>query len=139
MKTDVAAYYFPHWHPDPKNDWAHGKNWTEWELVKTATPRFPGHEQPKIPVWGYEDESQPEVMARKINTAADYGIDAFIFDWLYYPDMTPPHFLNHAIERGYFGVSDNNRLKFALMWVYHPRCNMHPAQKRNPPQVLFPV
>jgi hypothetical protein len=70
-KYELAVYYFPNYHPDKRNALWHGKGWTEWELVKSAIPRFPGHEQPKIPLWGYEDESIPEAMAKKIAAAAD--------------------------------------------------------------------
>jgi len=63
----VAAYYFPNYHTgDPRNDLNMGKNWAEWELVKAAQPRFPNHQQPKVPAWGYVDEKDPEVMAKKM-------------------------------------------------------------------------
>lgn len=42
----VGVYYFPNYHVDSRNEAAHGKGWTEWELVKLARPRFPGHRQP---------------------------------------------------------------------------------------------
>lgn len=45
-KIEVAVYYFPQYHPDPRNDAWHGHGWTEWELMKLARPRFPGHRQP---------------------------------------------------------------------------------------------
>lgn len=49
----VAAYYFPNYHTgDPHNDKNMGENWAEWELVKAAQPRFPNHQQPKVPAWG---------------------------------------------------------------------------------------
>jgi hypothetical protein len=64
----VASYYFGNYHPgDPRNTKMKGKNWSEWELVKAARPRFPGHPQPKVPLWGYTDESDPKVMAQKID------------------------------------------------------------------------
>ena len=84
-RPQVAVYYFPNYHPgDPRNTEMKGETWSEWELVKAARPRFPGHAQPKVPLWGYGDESDPAVMARKIDAAADHGVDAFIFDWYYY-------------------------------------------------------
>jgi len=94
MSYQVAAFYFPQYHRDPQNDTWHGNGWTEWELVRAATPRFPGHQQPKVPLWGHEDEDDPAVMARKIDAAADYGVDAFIFDWYWYNGAP---FLNAAI------------------------------------------
>jgi hypothetical protein len=45
----LGAYYFPNYHPDPRNEQLYGKGWTEWELLKDATPRFDGHQQPKAP------------------------------------------------------------------------------------------
>ena len=65
-EMDIAAYYFPNYHADAKNEEVHGRNWTEWELMKCARSRFEGHQQPKVPVWGYEDEADPAVMAKKI-------------------------------------------------------------------------
>ena len=64
-KITTAVYYFPNWHCEERNFPKHGKNWTEWELMKHATSRFEGHDQPKIPLWGYEDEADPQVMAKK--------------------------------------------------------------------------
>ena len=77
----IAAYYFPNFHLDPRNEVWHGKGWTEWNLVRAAAPRFEGHVQPKVPAWGYEDESDPAVMAKKIGAAARSGLSAFLFDW----------------------------------------------------------
>ena len=46
----VASYYFGNYHPsDPRNEKNKGKGWAEWELVKAAKPRFPGHHQPNVP------------------------------------------------------------------------------------------
>src|SRR5262245_42122816 len=73
-RPEIALYYCPTYHPDPRFEGMHGKGWTEWELVKVARPRFPGHKQPKMPVWGYEDESDPKAFEKKITAAADHGI-----------------------------------------------------------------
>ena len=71
---EIGVYYFPNWHPDARNEALHGKGWTEWDILKGARPHFPGHKQPKVPLWGYEDESKPEVMEKKIAAALEYGI-----------------------------------------------------------------
>ena len=68
----VSAFYFPNWHVDPRNEKYHGTGWTEWRVTQYATPRFEGHEQPKVPLWGYEDEADPAVMAEKIAAAAGF-------------------------------------------------------------------
>ncbi len=122
---EVAAYYFPNYHVDPRNEAVHGSGWTEWELVRRAEPRFPGHCQPRVPAWGYEDEADPAVMQRKIDAAADHGIDAFIFDWYWY-DHGP--FLARGLEQGFLGAPNQERLKFALMWANHDWIDIHPAR-----------
>ena len=122
----VGVYYFPNFHVDKRNETAHGTNWTEWELVKRAEPKFEGHKQPKIPLWGYEDESNPEVMAKKIETARNSKIDAFIFDWYWYEDGP---FLNKALDEGFLGAKNTEQLKFALMWANHDWVDIHPAQR----------
>ena len=48
----VASYYFPGYHVPDKNHLPVSKqhfldNQSEWELVRTAKPRFEGHQQPK--------------------------------------------------------------------------------------------
>jgi len=82
---DIAVYYFPNYHhDDARNEARYGKGWSEWDLVKDAKPRFEGHAQPKIPLWGYTNESDPAVMEMKIDAASQYGVDVFIYDWYYY-------------------------------------------------------
>jgi len=120
--VQVAAYYFPNWGPVFSSEWA---------TLKAAKPRFNGHQQPKVPFWGYTNENDPQVMAQKIDAAADNGIDAFIFDWYYYDtgsnllvDPTPGHwdgqkYLSAALENGFLKAANNSKLKFSLMWCNH--------------------
>ena len=115
-KVEVAVYYFPQWHVDAQNEKSHGYPWTEWESLKTAKPRFAGHQQPKVPLWGYEDEADPKVMAKKINAASSHGIDIFLYDW-YYKDDGP--FLQRCLEEGFLKAPNKSKLKFAIMWANH--------------------
>ena len=132
----VASYYFGNYHPgDPRNTKMKGRDWSEWELVKAAKPRFPGHQQPKVPLWGYGDEADPQVMARKIAAAADHGIDAFIFDWYHYDDGP---FLDRPIDRGFLQATNNHRLKFAFMWANHDWLEIQPYKRGAPPKLVFP-
>jgi len=136
----IASYYFPNYHADARNTELFGEGWMEWELVKAARPRFPGHHQPNIPAWGYTDEANPSHMEQKIDAAADHGIDAFIFDWYYYDDGL---FLERGIEEGFFGAKNNRRLKFGLMWANHDWINIHPADSatllsEEGPELLYP-
>lgn len=137
--AQIAAYYFPNYHPDQRNESLHGSGWTEWELVRRAEPRFPGHRQPLQPAWGYENEADPAVMAHKIDCAANHGIDAFIFDWYHYEDGP---YLSRALDEGFLGAPNRSRLKFALMWANHTWIDIHPAKASANPQadarILYP-
>jgi hypothetical protein len=135
-KCQVACYYFPNYHlGDPRNEKNKGRGWNEWELIKAAKPRFPKHDQPKKPLWGYTDEADPKVMAQKIDAAADHGIDAFIFDWYYYNDGP---FLQRGLEKGFLAAPNNRRLKFALMWANHDWLEIQPRKLNVPEKVLYP-
>ncbi len=132
---EVAAYYFPQYHTDSHNDAWHGEGWDEWELLKSARPRFPGHRQPVVPAWGYFDESDPAWAAREIDLAADYGITSFLYDWYWYKDGP---FLHTALEDGFLRAPNRERLTFALMWANHDWINIHPATYTNHAEVLAP-
>ena len=74
---EVIAVYYPHWHVYPKgNEWFH-PGWTEWEYVRDAKPRFPGHNQPLVPLAGYLDGADPGDVAKEIALASDAGINVF--------------------------------------------------------------
>ena len=112
----VAVYYFPNWHPCPRNDSIYGVGQSEWKVVQAAVPRYPGHAQPKVPLWGYHDEADPRTAEKIIATAADHGIDTFIYDW-YWSEGGP--FLQEALETGYWQATNNSRVRFGIMWANH--------------------
>jgi hypothetical protein len=101
--------------------------------VKHALPRFSGHQQPKVPRWGYTDEADPAVMEMKIDAAADHGIDYWIFDWYWYDDGP---FLQRCLEAGYLEARNNERVKFCCMWANHDWVDIHPAKMNCRPSVL---
>lgn len=132
----VAAYYFPNYHTnDPRNIIQKGIGWSEWELVKAAQPRFPGHHQPNVPAWGYTDEKDPKVMAQKIDAAVDNGIDCFIFDWYMYEDGP---FLNQFIDDGFLKAKNCERIKFGLMWANCDWVDIHPFTRGAEQKLLYP-
>ncbi|WP_051292834.1 glycoside hydrolase family 99-like domain-containing protein [Olivibacter sitiensis] len=113
-KVEVAAYYFPNWGPFDQS---------EWPLIQRALPRFEGHQQPKTPLWGYENEEDPIVMTRKIKAAADHHINSFIFCWYYFDpaSLGKPggKYLYKALEEGFLKAANRSDMKFALMWANH--------------------
>jgi Glycosyltransferase WbsX len=74
-------------------------------------------------------------MARKIDAAADHGVTHFLFDWYWYNDGP---FLQRALDEGFLGASNHDRLKFALMWANHDWLDIHPAKRHAQPPLLYP-
>lgn len=52
-------------------------------------------------MWGYQDETLPEVMEQKIEAAVYAGVTVFLFDWYWYNGSV---FLGDTIEKGMFGI-----------------------------------
>jgi Glycosyltransferase WbsX len=134
-ECEVGVYYFPNYHLDKRNENYFGKGWSEWKLVKEARPKFMGHQQPKVPLWGYTDEADPKQMAQKIEAASAHGIDAFIFDWYYYDDGP---FLQRGVEEGFMKAKNNDRLKFSLMWANHDYTDIFPHTSGIKRKMMYP-
>lgn len=134
----IACYYFPNYHIRDKQDLRisnqHWDNWSEWELVKNAKPRFEGHCQPNVPAWGYTDEKDPKVMEQKIETASEYGIDVFIFDWYNYEGKP---FLNRCLDKGFLKAANSQKINFALMWANHDWQDLFPYTLGATPEYLY--
>ncbi|NBD24542.1 glycoside hydrolase family 99-like domain-containing protein [Paenibacillus glycinis] len=116
---EVAVYYFPQWHPDAKNEAIRGEGWTEWPTLRAAKPLFPGHAQPKVPLWGELDESDPAVSEKQIEAAADHGVTSFIYDWYWDMGGGEGSFLHRALEDGFLQAGNRDRLRFGIMWANH--------------------
>ncbi|NLB42351.1 MAG: hypothetical protein GX815_08835 [Clostridiales bacterium] len=116
-KYDVAAYVWPAYtgfEPRTKMFWPEGMG--EWQSVKNAVKKFPEHDWPRRPLWGYVNEADPYVMEMQINAAADHGVNVFIYDWYWY-DRWP--FLENCLNNGYLKAKNNHRVKFYIMWANH--------------------
>ena len=113
----VAAYVWPSTHHDERfGDMLWPDSTGEWEIIKKGTPRFEGHYQPKIPLWGYELDNNPKVMEKWIDAATDHGVDIFIFDWYWFDDGP---FLESSLNDGFLKASNNEEMQFYLMWANH--------------------
>ena len=79
---DVAAYVWPAYQPEPR--WAElgifGDGKGEWQNLYEAKKRQECDIQGVKPLWGYEDESDLVVVARKIDAATAAGVNVFIYD-----------------------------------------------------------
>jgi hypothetical protein len=114
---DIAAYIWPAYtgdEPRTRMFWPEGIG--EWQSVKNAVKKFPEHDWPRKPLWGYVNEADPYVMEMEIAAAADHGVNVFIYDWYWY-DRRP--FLETCLNEGYLKAANNDRVKFYLMWANH--------------------
>ena len=113
----VAAYIWPSCHDDAMARevlWSDGEG--EWEVIKKGNPRFEGHYQPRLPYWGYEHDNDPAVVEKWINTALEYGVNTFVYDWYWY-DGKP--FLESALNDGFLKAPSNEKMNFYIMWANH--------------------
>lgn len=134
-RPQVVAIYCPLWHNyDHASSWK-GEGWCEWELLKSAIPRFSGHHQPLEPEWGCFDESDPDWTSREIDLAADHGIDVFLFDWYWYSGV---RIMEEALETGFLRSPNRERVKFAIMWANHDWSDYFPAPFGKPWNMWLP-
>ena len=113
----VCAFVWPSCHDDSL---AHALLWPEgngeWEVIKKGSPRYPGHYQPKQPLWGFEHDDDPQVVERWIDTAVAHGVNTFVYDWYWYNGGP---FLEGALDGGFLAAANNSRMDFYIMWANH--------------------
>jgi len=113
----VAAYIWPSCHDDPlarEHIWPAGMG--EWEVIQKGNPRYEGHYQPKVPLWGYGMDNDPAVAEKWIDAATDHGVNVFIYDWYWYNEGP---FLESALNDGFLKAKNNQKMYFYLMWANH--------------------
>ncbi|WP_423127744.1 glycosyltransferase WbsX family protein [Gaoshiqia sp. Z1-71] len=113
----VAAYIWPSCHHDERFGdmlWPEGAG--EWEIIKKGNPRFDGHYQPRLPLWGYEMDDDPQVMERWIDVATSHGVNTFVFDWYWFGDGP---FLESSLNNGFLKAKNNSKMQFYIMWANH--------------------
>jgi len=109
MKYDIAAYVWPSYTGDEPRSrifWPRGKG--EWETVQKRM-----HQKP---LWGMQNEADPQVMEFQIDQAVKHGVNTFIYDWYWY-DNRP--FLEQCLNDGFLGAANNSEMKFYIMWANH--------------------
>ena len=116
-RYDVAAYIWPAYtgdEPRTRIFWPEGMG--EWQSVKSAQAKFPGHDWPRRPLWGYVNEADPRVMDMQCRAALDHGVNVFIYDWYWY-DGRP--FLENCLNDGFLKCDASKDMRFYLMWANH--------------------
>ena len=116
-KYDIAAYVWPAYtgdEPRTRMFWPEGIG--EWQSVKNSAPKDNGYYWQRKPLWGYQNEADPEVMQFQIDEAVKYGVNVFIYDWYWY-DGRP--FLENCLDDGFLKAENRDKMKFYLMWANH--------------------
>ena len=116
-KYDVAAYIWPAYTGDEARTrmfWKEGIG--EWQSVKNSAPKENGYYWNRKPLWGYQNEADPNVMHDQIEQAVKHGVNVFIYDWYWY-DNRP--FLENCLNDGFLKADNTDKMHFYLMWANH--------------------
>lgn len=85
-------------------------------MINKGNPRYEGHYQPRLPLWGYEMDNDPAVVERWIDVAVDHGVNVFVYDWYWYEEGP---YLESALNDGFLKAKNNSRMNFYIMWANH--------------------
>ena len=128
----VAAYVYPGWHPIPERDESFYPGFTEWDLVRAATPRFAGHEQPRLPLLGAYDDRDPLEVGRRLALAHAHGVDAFVHGVFW---CRGKRVFQDALDLGVLGSVEGSTLPFALMWANRMPRRVLPVRRADLPVI----
>lgn len=123
-----AAYVYPGWHPIPERDASFHPGFTEWELVAACRPRFPGHAQPKVPLWGPYDDRDPEAVGRRVTLALEHGVDALVYGFFW---CRGKRVFEAALERGFLGSTQADSAPFGVFWANRMPRRVLPVRRRD--------
>ena len=112
MKPKLIAIYFPQFHQTPENDEWWGDGFSDWNLVKEATPLFENHYQPRIPKDGYYNPCEYEVLKHQSEIARKYGVEGFMF---YHYWFDGKQMLHKPMET--FLANKDINIEFCISWA----------------------
>ena len=128
----LAAYVYPGWHPTPERDASFRPGFTEWELVAACRPRFPGHAQPRVPLFGPYDDRDPVEVGRRVRLATAHGVDAFVHGFFW---CRGKRVFQDALDLGFLGSDEGSRAPFALMWANRMPRRVLPVARADLPVI----
>lgn len=110
----IYSFFLPQFHESEHNNRWWGKGFTEWDLVKSTTPLYPEHKQPRVPLNGYFNLLEKGELQRQSNLAKEHGIDGFI---IYHYWYRGERLLHKPIDL----ILSNPTLdiSFSLCWANH--------------------
>jgi hypothetical protein len=128
----VLAYVYPGWHSIPERDAAFYPGFTEWDLVYASTPRFDGHVQPRLPLWGRYDDRDPIAVGRRVQLCRDHGIDGLVYGLFW---CRGKRVFEDALELGFLGSPEGQRMPFAVMWANRMPRRVLPVRRIDTPVI----
>lgn len=132
MPTRVFAYVYPGYHPIPERDGSFHPGFTEWELLAGCAPRFPGHAQPKVPLWGPYDDRDPVACARNVREARAHGVDGFVYGAFW---CRGKRVFEDALDLGFLGCDEGRGFPFAVMWANRMPRRVLPVRRADLPVI----
>jgi hypothetical protein len=128
----VFAYVYPGWHPVPERDAAFYPGFTEWDLVEATRPRFDGHAQPRLPLWGRYDDRDSAAVARRVRAALAHGIDGLVYGFFW---CRGKRVFEDALDLGFLGSEFGASCPFALMWANRMPRRVLPVTRAEVPEI----
>lgn len=128
----VLAYVYPGWHPIPERDESFYPGFTEWDLVEQCRPRFEGHAQPKVPLWGRYDDRDPAAMGKRLAAARDHGIDGIVVGTFW---CRGKRVFEDALDLGILGSPEGQAMPFACMWANRMPRRVLPVKRADLPVI----
>lgn len=126
----VLAHVYPGWHPIPERDDSFYPGFTEWDLVVQCRPRFEGHHQPRVPLWGRYDDRDPVAVTRRVELCRDHGIDGLVYGFFW---CRGKRVFQDALDHGFLGGA--HRFPFALMWANRMPRRVLPVRRPDAPVI----
>jgi Glycosyltransferase WbsX len=114
FKLKIIAMYLPQFHSCRFNNEWWGEGFTEWNNVKSAKPKFDGHNQPRIPLDGYYSLDDVSAIKKQAKQAAEYGVYGFSIYHYWYEGKRPL-----ATPLDLILKNPDIDLKFNICWANH--------------------
>ena len=133
----IVAFVYDPWTPEPVVFGEHGTSWTEWELVRRAEPRFDGHLQPKVPLWGELNTSLPATWDILNVAALSAGIEVYAWDWYWWADAPQNPLLVRGLELGFLHAPTSSRMRWYVMWANQDWVDIMPAKRHDASPTKF--
>jgi len=128
----ALAYVYPGWHPIPEREARQYPGFTEWDLVFASQPRFEGHLQPRLPLWGRYDDRDPVAVERRVLLCREHGVDGLVYGFFW---CRGKRVFQEALDLGFLGSPSGMHFPFAVMWANRMPRGVLPVRRADAPVI----